>query len=108
MEKHKLPNSTGVLILGILSIITCCCYGVIGLALGVVALILAKKATKTYLEAPENYTGYSNIKTGRILAIIGLVLNIILIGFVIWAISILGIDSLQDPALLQERLQELQ
>jgi len=72
MEKQKLPNATLILVFGILSIITCCCYGIIGLALGVVAIILANKATKIYMENPEEYTGYSNVKTGKILAIIRL------------------------------------
>jgi uncharacterized membrane protein len=108
MEKHTLPNSTGVLVLGILSIVTCCCYGIIGLPLGIVALVLAGKANKVYVEAPETYTGYSNVKTGKILAIIGIILNVIFIGYIVWIISVLGFDALQDPALLQERLQELQ
>ena len=52
MEKQKLPNATAVLILGIASIITCCCYGVLGIITGVVALVLAKKDTQVYLENP--------------------------------------------------------
>ena len=35
MERRNLPNGTAVLVLGILSIITCCCYGFIGLILGI-------------------------------------------------------------------------
>ena len=107
MEKQTLPNSTGVLILGILSIVTCCCYGVIGLPLGIIALVLANKATKVYNEAPENYNGFSNVSTGKILAIIGIILNILLIGYVIWIISVLGFEVLSNPESLQERLQEL-
>jgi len=65
MEKRKLPNANAVLILGIVSILTCCCYGVVGLVLGIVALILAKKDIALYNENPELYEGYSNINTGR-------------------------------------------
>ncbi len=108
MEKQTLPNSTGILILGILSIVTCCCYGIIGLPLGIIAIVLANKATKVYNEAPENYNGFSNVSTGKILAIIGVILNILLIGYVIWIISVLGFDILSNPELLQEKLQELQ
>jgi hypothetical protein len=44
MEKQKLPNSTAVIVLGILSVLTCCCVGgAIGIILGIVAIILAKK-----------------------------------------------------------------
>ena len=75
MEKQKLPNATAVLVLGILSILTCCCWGVIGLILGIVALILAKKDIALYIENPEQYDGYSNINTGRVFAVIGIVLS---------------------------------
>lgn len=108
MEKQTLPNSTGILVLGILSVVTCCCYGIIGLILGIIALVLAKKATEIYKENPENYTGFSNVSTGKILAIIGIVLNVIFIGYIIWIISFLGIEALSNPELLQERIQQLQ
>lgn len=108
MEKQTLPNSTGVLVLGILSVVTCCCYGIIGLILGIIALVLAKKATEIYKENPENYKGFSNVSTGKILAIIGIVLNVIFIGYIIWIISFLGIEALSNPELLQERIQQLQ
>ena len=75
MEKQALPNSTAVLVLGILSIITCCCYGVVGLILGILAVYLANKDLSLYQENPENYTGYSNLNTGKILGIIGIVLS---------------------------------
>ena len=84
MEKQKLPNATAVLILGILSILTCCCWGVIGLILGIVALILAKKDTALYIENPELYEGYSNINIGKVLAVIGIVLSAIYLVFTIY------------------------
>ncbi|MEZ0004874.1 hypothetical protein ABH942_000217 [Flavobacterium sp. 28YEA47A] len=97
MEKQKLPNALAVLILGILSILTCCCYGVIGLILAIVALVLAAKDKKLYLESPELYSNYSNLNTGKILAIIGIVLNMLVILFYIWLISRLGLEGMQDP-----------
>ena len=106
MEKQKLPNSTLILVFGILSIVTCCCYGIIGLILGIVAIVLANKATKLYMENPENYDGYSNVKTGKILAIIGVVLNVIYLLISIWAISTFGWDSLQDPERMREILDQ--
>ncbi|WP_412984767.1 CCC motif membrane protein [Pontimicrobium sp. IMCC45349] len=108
MEQQKLPNSTLILVFGIISIVTCCCYGVIGLIFGIIAVVLASKATKVYAENPELYTGFSNVKTGKILAIIGIVLNLIYIGYVIWIISAFGMEALQDPELMQEKLRELQ
>jgi hypothetical protein len=84
MEKQKLPNATAVLVLGILSILTCCCWGVVGLALGIVALILAKKDIALYNENPEQYLGYSNINTGKVLAIIGIALSSLYLIFMIY------------------------
>lgn len=84
MEKQKLPNATAVLVLGILSILTCCCWGIIGLILGIVALILAKKDIALYIENPELYDGYSNINTGRVLAIIGIILSTLYLIFTIY------------------------
>ena len=107
MEKQKLPNATAVLILGIASIITCCCYGVLGIITGVVALVLAKKDTQVYLENPELYSNYSNIKTGKVLAYIGIVLSILMIIFIIWAYAFFGAEAFEDEALMQEKIREL-
>ena len=79
MEKQNLPNAIAVLVLGILSILTCCCYGYVGLILAIIALFLAKKDLKLYHENPSGYLNYSTMNAGRILAIIGVVLNIIVI-----------------------------
>ncbi|MGL2965774.1 CCC motif membrane protein [Flavobacterium sp. XGLA_31] len=105
--KQKLPNATAVLVLGILSIITFCCYGIIGLILGIVALILAKKDLNEYRANPALYTNYGNLNTGRILAIIGLVLSLIYILFIIWLLNYFGMDALKDPALMQEKMRHL-
>ncbi len=96
MEKQKLPNSTLILVFGIISIITCCCYGVIGLIFGVIALILANKAIKLYKEAPESYDGYSNVSTGRVLAIIGIILNVIYLGTTIYFWVTLGSEGILE------------
>lgn len=103
---QKLPNATAVLVLGILSIITCCCYGIFGLLLSLIALVLAKKDLSAYRSNPSIYTNYSNLNTGRILAIIGIVLNILMIIYFAWIISLVGIDGLQDQQLMEQRIKE--
>lgn len=79
MEQHKLPNATAVLVLGILSVVGCCCLGLPGVIFSVIALILANKDMKLYKANPELYTNYNNLNTGRIIAIIGLVISILVI-----------------------------
>lgn len=107
MEKQQIPNGTLVLVMGILSIIGCCCYGLPGLIFGIVAIILAGKATKIYKEAPENYTGYGNVTAGKIMGIIGVIFSIITIGYMIWVISYFGWETLQNQELMQERIQDI-
>lgn len=107
MEQQKLPNATAVLVLGILSIIGCCLYGV-GIVFSIVALVMAKKDMALYALNPQLYDNYSNLKTGRILAIIGLIINIITIITSIALIALFGWAALQDPALMQEKMRELQ
>ncbi len=96
MEKRNLPNGTAVLVLGILSILTCCCYGVIGLTLGIIALVLAKKDLKLYQESPELYLNYKNINTGKILGIIGIILSSIYLISTIYLFVFVGEQGIKD------------
>ena len=96
MEQEKLPNATLILVFGIVSIVTCCCYGVLGLIFGIIAVILAKKAKALYMENPEQYSGYQNVKIGNILAIIGIVLNLLYMVYVIVLFSKLGMDGIME------------
>jgi hypothetical protein len=108
MEKQKLPNATAVLVLGILSILTCCCYGVVGLALGIIGLVLTHKDLIAYNQSPEKFDNFQTLNTGKILCIIGIVLSAIAILYFIWIIKMIGLDALSNPALLQERMKDLQ
>jgi hypothetical protein len=62
-----LPNGNVVLTLGIISILTCCCYGVPGLVCGIVALVLAKSSSDLYVSEPGKYTesSYKNLNVGK-------------------------------------------
>lgn len=108
MMKQNLPNATAVLILGIASIVTCCCYGIIGLILGIIGLILASKDLKLYKENPSEYTNYNNLNIGRILCIVGIVLNALYLAYMIFILAYYGLDTLQDPEAIQEIIKGLQ
>ncbi len=76
--KEKLPHSQAALILGISSIITaCCCYGVVGIILGIIGIIQANKAVSIHNQDPDLYTGINNANTGKTTSIIGIVLGVI-------------------------------
>lgn len=88
-----LPNATAVLVLGIVSIATCWCYGPPGLVCGIIALVLAGKAKKLYMDFPGKYTesSFKNMKAGHVCAIIGTVLSGLLMVF--WIIYILVVGA---------------
>jgi hypothetical protein len=85
--QQPLQNSTAVLVLGILSIAVCWCYGLFGLAMGIIALVLSSKAKVVYNANPDAYTigSYKNLNAGRVCAIIGTVLSsLYLVVVIIW------------------------
>ena len=90
--QQNLPNSTGVLVLGILSIVFCFCYGLVGMVLGIIAIVLGNKANKLYNENPKTYSesSYKNMKAGKVCGIIGLCLSSLYLIVIIIYISIVG------------------
>lgn len=76
-----LPNSTAVLVLGILSIVFCFAYGILGVVLGTIGLVLGNKDRAAYRDLPDRYTAasYSTLNAGRTCAIIGLSCSILFI-----------------------------
>lgn len=87
-----LPNSTAVLVLGIISIALCWCYGIVALTCGIIAIVLGNKAIALYKANPSAYTlsSYNNTKGGRICAIIGLCLGALYLIIVIVYLVIIG------------------
>ena len=90
---QDLPNSTLLLVLGILSIVLCFCYGLPGLIMGIVAVIMSNKEEKLYHTRPHEFTlsSYNNLKTGRICAIIGLSLSALYFLMYIIVMAIYGV-----------------
>jgi hypothetical protein len=94
--QQSVPNSVGVLVLGILSIVFCWCYGILSVIMGIIALVLASQAEKAYAENPQAYTlaSYKNMKGGKICAIVGLSLGAIGIIIVVISLVINGVAAL--------------
>ncbi len=94
--QQPLPNATATLVLGILSIVFCFTYGVVGLVLGIIALILSNRDKNLYLANPGSYTinSYNNSNAGRVCAIIGLVLSglalLFLVAIIIFGLTMAG------------------
>jgi len=72
----KVPNEMAVLILGILSLVFCFAYGIVGLILGIIALVMHKKDKELYNSNPRAYeASFKNSKAGRICGLIGVILS---------------------------------
>jgi len=84
MNQQPLPGASNALTMGILSLVlTILCCGPFGAIFSFIGLSNAKKAEKIHLENPGEFTGYENVKTGRILSYIGLALAAIYLVFII-------------------------
>ncbi|MFC3560675.1 CCC motif membrane protein [Pedobacter jamesrossensis] len=104
---QNLPNSTVALILGIISIPACCCYG-LGLIFGIIAWVLSAADIKKYNLNPANYSisSYKNTKAGKICGIIGAILSLLYLICIIGVIAMFGWAALKDPELMKELLRE--
>lgn len=97
MEKQTLPNATLILVFGILSILGAfCCAGLLGVIFGIITLVMAKNTTRIYQEDPELYTGEQNVRTGRILAIIGLILSGLILLASLAFLGMYGFEGLEE------------
>ncbi len=103
-----LPNATAVLILGIIGIVTCCCYGG-GAILSIIALVLASKDMKLYKANPYMYTkgSYNNLNAGRICAIIALAFSVLYIVMMIIIVGTVGWEALNDPEAMREAFENM-
>lgn len=89
---QTVPNSTAVLVLGILSIVCCFTMGFPGLVLGIIALVLASKGKAAYNANPSAYSqgSWNNLNAGKVCAIIGTALSGLYVFFLIIYLSIVG------------------
>ena len=97
--QETLPNATAVLILGIISLPACLCYGIPGLIAAIIAIVLAKKDQALYTANPAYYTesSYKNLRTGRTCAWVGIILSALFMLFLIGAVMVVGISFFTHP-----------
>jgi hypothetical protein len=102
--QRPLPNATAVLVLGIISIVGCFCDGVPGLICGIIALVLAGKDLKLYNADPTLYTpgSVSNLKSGRICAIIGVSISVVCLIILLIYVFTVGWAVLSHPWMLHQ------
>ena len=88
-QKRQLPNATAVLVLGILSLVFWC---FIGLVLGIIGLVISKEGKLLYENNPKDFVGYGSLNAGRVLCIIGIILNGVGVAILFfWILFVAGI-----------------
>ncbi|MEO9513820.1 MAG: CCC motif membrane protein [Flavobacteriaceae bacterium] len=78
MEQKKLPNGVLSIVLGIFGFV-CCCTGIFGATISGIGFYLARKSEKIYKENPDDYDNYGQIKAGKIISLIALILSLIMV-----------------------------
>ena len=105
--KIDLPNATLVLVLGIVSIVGCCCWGILGIICGIIAIVMAKSATDLYVADPGKFTesSYNNVNTGKTCAWIGLILSAshLIVSLII--MFIYGFAAFTNPESILEQIR---
>lgn len=92
--KEKLPGASNTLVWGIVSLVMAFCFAPFSIIAGIVALTSAKKPTNLHAADPNRYDGIGNVKTGKILGIIGLVVSVISIAASIYMFSTGAYDEI--------------
>lgn len=100
MEQQKLPNGILIIVLGIFGYL-CCCFAGLGVIPSAIAFYLATKSEKLYKENPELYDNYSQIKTGKIVALIALILSLLMV------VRFVYVLTTSDWDVLMEQQQEI-
>ncbi len=105
-NKIRLPYSTAVLVLGISSIALCCCYGIPGIATGIIALVLYQKDFATYSKNKDQYDNFDSLRTGRTLSMIGITISAVYLIYLIVVLNIYGVEALSNPKLLIDNMNK--
>jgi len=106
MEKRKLPNEQGVMVLGLASFVGCCCTsGILGVVLAGIGIYLANKDEKTYLANPDAYN-LGSMNTWKILNYIGMAISVLTLIYSIY-MKVTGKDIEQQEQLM-EMLKQFQ
>ncbi|MFS4469405.1 CCC motif membrane protein [Maribacter sp. 2210JD10-5] len=88
---QQLPGASNALTFGILSIVlTIFCCGPFGAIFSIIGLSSAKNAEQLYQSDSTAYTGYENVRTGRVLSYIGLALALIMLILSIVYFGVIG------------------
>ncbi|WP_394750066.1 CCC motif membrane protein [Spongiimicrobium salis] len=84
-----------IIIMGVLGYL-CCCLAGLGIIPSAIGFFLARKSEKMYAANPELYDNASQIKTGKIVALIAVILNVLMIVRIIYLLSTIGWSEMSE------------
>ena len=97
MEKQPLQYSTLVYILAVLGLPLCCCAGA-GVIPSAIGYFIANTELKKFYANPNKYSNQDNIYTGKIIALVVLIINLIYIALTIYNIYTVGWDNIMEES----------
>ena len=86
MEKQPLQYSTLIYILAIISL-PLCCFGGFGILTAGIAYFIANSELKKFYANPDGFSNQDNIYTGKIIALVVLIINALYMVYVAYSIS---------------------
>lgn len=95
MNQKKIPNSNLIYFSALFSCFLFI-FGGFAIVLSVLSLYLSNKSKRLHNLNPSIYYNIGKIKKARVIAIIGLVLNVLVLGVTIWTLSTIGWDAWSD------------
>ena len=93
MEKQPLQYSTLIYILAIISLPLCCCGG-FGIITAGIAFFIARSVLNKFYDNPDAYSNQDNIYTGKIIALVVLIINALYMMYVAYSIYTIGWSEL--------------
>ncbi|TVZ54787.1 hypothetical protein OD91_0022 [Lutibacter sp. Hel_I_33_5] len=102
--KQKLQYSVLIYVLAILGLLLCCCAG-FGFIPSGIAYYIAKTELKKYHLNPDEYDNQDSIYTGKIIALVILIINLIYLLVIIYRFYTIGWDTFMEQYIeMQEQL----
>lgn len=105
MEKEPLQYSTLIYVLAILGLLMCCIIG-FGIIPAGIAFFIARSELKKFYANPDVYSNQDSIYTGKIIALVVMIINALYFAYMVYVLYTIGWEALQDPELLQEKLND--
>ena len=97
METEKLQYASLIYILAILGLPLCCCAG-FGILPAAIAFFIARSELKKYAENPDAYDNQDSIYTGKIIALVVSIINVLYLSYTIYQINNIGWDVLMEQS----------